>query len=163
MNIKPGINEPALEYLRQKVPNMTNPGEKVASLFYDETKIDERVQFEQKNDCVLGPSAEANQIMVRSLGGDWKVPIYTVFDKDVTKEILDEVIIALETIGIHVLLTVCDQGGKNLSLPKVLNISPENITFPNPYDKDRVVIFTYDFVHTVKNFRYSNYSENKGK
>ena len=125
----------------------------MATIFFDEMKLEERGHYDKRNDYVLGPHSQANQVMARSIGGDWKVPIYTLFDVDVTKATLTEIICALEEIGIHVLLIVCDQGGKNLGLPKELGITTENVSFPNPYDQSRVVFFAYDFVHTMKNLR----------
>ena len=89
-SVQPGIIAPALEYLKQKVPTMTKPGEKLATIIFDEMKIEERACRDKKMDAVLGPDKQAQQIMVRSIGGDWKVPIQTEFDKPVTKEILFE-------------------------------------------------------------------------
>ena len=156
INPLPGLNIPALEYLKAKIPDMNKPAEHVGVLFFDEAKLDERGQYDQKNDYTLGPHSQANQLMVRSLGGDWKVPIYTLFDSEVSKETLIEIICALETIGIHILLIVCDQGGRNMGLPKKLGITSENVSFTNPFDPNRVIFFSYDFVHTFKNLRSLN-------
>ena len=90
--------------------------------------------------------------MVRSIVGDWKVPIQTVLDQPVTKDILFELIKELEKIGILVIFIVSDQGPKNLGLAKTLGITPENVTF-SMTEGGREIVFAYDWVHTFKNMR----------
>ena len=155
MDVHPGLNRPAFEYLREKTKTMSKPGENVAAVFFDEVKLDERAHYWKKTDYVLGPKKFANQIMVSSIVDDWKFHIYTLFDEEVSKKTLFTVIKCLEHIGIHVLLIVCDQGGKNLTLATELGITPTNVTFTNPADGSRVIAYSYDWVHTFKNLRYS--------
>ena len=70
-------------------------------------------------------------------------------------------------IGIRVLITTCDQAGSNQAVAKSLGIfpnkktsktlgvehDPENVTFPNPWDQEREVFFSFDWVHAFKNLR----------
>ena len=156
LDVNPGMNRPAFEYLREKSKTMSRPGENVVAIYFDEVKIDERAHFYKKYDYVLGPDRFANQIMVSSIIDDWKFSIYTLFDEEVSKKTLFALIKCLEHIGLHVLIVVCDQGGKNLTLARELEISPENVTFKNPANENRIVIFSYDWVHTFKNLRHEN-------
>ena len=108
--------------------------------------------------------------MVRSLYGNWKLPVYIDFEptKDpnqtklpkgtkklpkIPKILLMQIIIQLEAIGIKVLTTVSDMGGDNQALARELGITTENISFTNPWDPDRQIYFSYDWVHGFKNLR----------
>ena len=110
----------------------------------------------------LGPYKEAFVIMARSLTNKWEVPIYINFDveskgvEDAKSQlcvIYEDTIIEFEKRTFKVIVTVCDQGGKNQNLTKHYGITPENFEIPNPYDPSRTVIFIHDFVHEVKLLR----------
>ena len=166
MYVTPGYVHSSLEYLKRLVPNM-KPGENLACLSFDEMKIDGRAEYDRKMDAVLGPHKQAQTFMVRSLIGKWKFPVYVDFDTPVTKSLLLQVIFQLEMIGIKVLITTCDQAGSNQAVAKSFGIfpskktskdlgidhDPENVTFTNPWDNERQVFFSYDFVHAFKNLR----------
>ena len=64
-------------------------------------------------DAVIDKHSQAQTVFVRSLFGDWKMPVYVGFDKQVTVDLLNEIIIRVEDIGIRVHATVCDMAGKN--------------------------------------------------
>ena len=112
--------------------------------------------------CYLGPYKEAFVIMARSLTNTWQVPIYINFDV-VSKEVegvksqlchvYEDTIVEFEKRLFKVIVSVCDQGGKNQNLTKHYGITPDNFHIPNPYDPSRNVIFIHDFVHEVKLLR----------
>ena len=54
--------------------------------------------------------AQVQQALARSLVGDCKIPCYFDFDQTFTPELLKESIYLLESVGIKVLIFVCDQG-----------------------------------------------------
>ena len=129
-----------------------------------------KAEWDRKLDCMLGPNKQANVFMVRSLNGNWKLPVYIDFEPTTnpndpklpkgTKELpkipkflLMQIIIQLEAIGVKVLSTVSDMGGDNQGLANDLRITPDNITFPNPWDPERPIYFAYDWVHSFKNLR----------
>ena len=70
------------------------------------------------------------------------------FETDVEDmgQLLKDVIYELEDVGIHVLITVCDQAGRNVHIQNELGITTEQPTFKNPHPNAIVpdVIFTYD-------------------
>ena len=132
---------------------MEIPGEKIVGITFDEMKLADRAEYDHKIDAALGPNKWVQQVLVKSLVGDWEVPIWQEFDQAVTKKNLFRIIKKLEEMGLIVLLTVCDQGPKNQKLANKLGISPENVFFVNPADNRRKVIFTFDFVHAFKNLR----------
>ena len=81
-----------------------------------------------------------------------KLPIWNGFDVPVSKDILLDLIEALEEINILVLICVSDQGPKNQGLAKILGIKVGNVFF-NTKDGKRRIIFAYDWVHAFKNLR----------
>ena len=156
VHVKPGINKPALEFLRELVPKMTTPGENIVTMMIDEMKLEERGDIDRKIDAAIGPHAYANQILIKSIFGDWEVPIYTAFDMAIKKKKIMRIIRQLEGIGIKVVFIVTDQGPRNLALAKSLGIAPGSVSFENPADKKRRVFFSYDSVHLIKSLRYCN-------
>ena len=155
----------SLEYLKHLVPRL-KPGEEFACLSFDEMKLVERAEWDQKIDAVIGPHKQAQTFMVRSLTGKWKFPIYVDFyTPKISKSLLLQIIFQLESIGIKVLITTCDMAGGNQGLARslgifqdkktseALGVEQENVTFPNPWDSDREVFFSFDWIHGFKNLR----------
>ena len=149
----PGLNVPSFEYLKALVPKMKIPGEFCSTLIFDEVKISETAQLDTHFDMVLGPNKYVNQVMIRSITGEWKLPILCTLDTAISKAILFKLILFLEGIGLHVLISVCDMGPRNTGLARDLNISPENPIFQNPANPDRNILFSYDWVHCIKLLR----------
>ena len=166
MYVTQGYVHPSLGYLEWLVPRLKK-GEEFACLSFDEMKLSERGQWDQKTDAVIGPYKQAQTFMVKSLTGTWKLPVYVDFDTPVTKSLLLQIIFQLEMIGVRILITTCDQAGANQGLAKALGIfptkktskelgvehDPENVTFTNPWDSDREIFFSFDWVHAFKNLR----------
>ena len=150
--VTPGLNVPAFEFLRGLAPKM-DKNEELVTVMVDEMKIDEWAETYNKIDAVIGPHKYANQLLIKSILGDWELPIYSKFDSAITKKNLFRIIRKLESIGIKVMFFVCDQGPRNLTLAKKLGITIDNVSFPNPHDESREVCFAFDWVHAYKNLR----------
>ena len=88
--------------------------------------------------------------MVRGLASNWKYPIFYDFDCPVRKELLNEIIIKLEEIGINIIGMVSDMGSTNKALRTSLNITNSNTSFKNPYDNSRNVYVFADVPHLLK-------------
>ena len=101
----------------------------------------------------LGPNKLANVLFVRGIIGDWKYVYFIEYDKKLTKERFNEVILSIELLGIHVLCSTCDQGPRNESLAKSLGVTNDKPYFTNPMDPTRNVYWLYDPVHLYKSFR----------
>ena len=153
LHTKPGMNMPGFAFLQELAPKMT-PGEEIATIMIDEMKLSERGELDHKIDAFIGPHAYANQILVKSIFGNWQLPIYTAFDSAIRKKKLKKVIRKLEAIGIKIVFIVCDQGPRNISLANSLGISTEKVSFPNPADETRDIFFSYDAVHLIKSLRF---------
>lgn len=76
--------------------------------------------------------------MVRSIVGDWKLPLYFDFDTAIRRDLLEELIVQLEAAGAQVAATVSDLGGSNRRLWVELGVSHDGPTcFRNPADNSR--------------------------
>ena len=100
-----------------------------------------------------GPHKNCQVITVRSLYGKWKFPIFVAFDQAVTTEIYNEILYALGSIGIRVMLSVCDQGPRNQGLARALGITPSKPFITHPFNPDWSVFWAYDFIHLFKSLR----------
>ena len=152
MHCIPGLVTPAFEYLRDLVPRMSNPGENLAALSFDEAKIDEKTDYDSKIDAYLGPHAYAQQTFVKSLYGSWKLPIFTEFDRAMTKDILLEIIKKLADINVVVLIVISDQGGGNSTVATQLGVTTEQVYFFHP-ETNQKIFFASDWVHLHKSLR----------
>ena len=152
MRVERGFITPALLYLEAKMPSLPEK-HRLACVKFDEMKVKETAIYDSGLDAVLGPHKYVQEILVRSLYGDWQYPVYIDYDMALTKEHYNQCILHLEGIKIKVLLSACDQGPRNVGLAKALGVSKTNVRVPNPYDSSRFVLFSYDFVHIFKNIR----------
>ena len=66
--------------------------------------------MDTNTDTLIGPHSQANTVMVRNLKKTFKLPVYNLFDRAISRKILFKIINQLEMIGFKVLLTVCDMG-----------------------------------------------------
>ena len=94
----------------------------------------------------------ANLVIVKGLTHNWSVDLLIEFDKGLTLETYTQLIYELESIGIEVLASVCDHGGRNEALARELGITVERPFFTNPFDSSKDVYFLYDFNHIFKNW-----------
>ena len=152
LNVVCGLIKPAIIYLRDLIPRL-KLSEQLGALSFDEVKIKESAVHDVKLDAFLGPNNYAQVILVRSLLGKWKFPVFFDFDTAVTSRIYFEIIYQLEAISTQILISLSDQGPRNLSLAKELGVSTENVLVPNPFDPSRFIVFSYDFIHVFKNLR----------
>jgi hypothetical protein len=147
-----GIIKPAMAYLSQLVPRLS-PREKLASLAFDEMNLRNIGDIDRYLDLAIGPNKMVQTVMVRGLCSGWKYPIFCEFDTALSKTVLFEIIMALEALGVKMLIATCDQGSKNLGLARQLGVTEDNVKFENPFCSERSVYFCYDWVHCFKNIR----------
>ena len=91
-------------------------------------------------------------LTVRGLVSNWEFVVYVRFDYTLDCETYKEIIVKLHEIGYKVLLSICDQGPRNMSLINKdnLNLSPQKPDFPHPADENLKMRFCFDFVHLLK-------------
>ena len=51
------------------------------------------------------------------------------------------------------MISVCDQGPRNMGLAKELGISPDKTWITHPFNADWNVYWAYDFIHLFKSLR----------
>lgn len=148
----PGLQKEILSVLQEKSKTMSSL-EKLTVLSFDEMNIDSRRCYDEREDQVLGPFRTVQVAMARGLAGKWKQPVYYNYNQSMTKNVLFEIINALEECGFQVIAVVSDMGGGNQSLWKQMNISPESTSFDNPFDVMRKVWVFADVPHLIKLLR----------
>lgn len=83
----------------------------------------------------------------------WKQLVFYDFDRNMTKEILFDIIEKIEATGYSVVGMVSDLGPTNVKLWKTLGIGIENCYFRNPAAPDRDVYVFADAPHLIKLIR----------
>lgn len=96
--------------------------DRVTIVSYDEIYVEQMVEYDFRNDGILGPHKSLQVIMARGLFAKWKQPVYARCDTKMTPEILNQVIAALHEAGYNVVAAVSDCGGGNQGLWKELGI-----------------------------------------
>lgn len=128
--------------------------ERIVVLQFDEMKVKSVLEYDKKNDDIVGPHSYMQVVIARGLFSKWKQPVYVEFDKQMTKDILVSIIHKMYLIGYTVKACVSDMGGGNIGLWKELNINIDN-TFFNPSSDgsmSNVYVFA-DAPHTLKLIR----------
>ena len=92
--------------------------------------------------------------MLRGLRRNFKIPAYFDFDINMTRALIEEIIMKIEELGIKIRCLVCDMG--NGTLLKEFNVtSPNNreYFFDNPFRRGNKIYIICDVVHLIKLFR----------
>ena len=124
----PGIIKGAMDVLKMQATHRSDR-EKMCVVSFDEMAIDSRLVYDVEEDQVLGPHKEVQVAMVRGLLSGWMQPIFYNYDMKMTRKVLFDIVFALHQSGYQVVAIVSDMGGKNISLWKELEISPEKSYF----------------------------------
>ena len=128
--------------------------EKVVVLAYDEMSVNETVERDRRNDVIVGPHKEMQIVSARGLFSNWKQPVFVDFDRQITTEILNEIITLFHGIGFFVVANVHDCGGGNVSLWKEIEIdyANERTSMPHPVTQENIYFFP-DVPHLLKLMR----------
>ena len=152
MHVQSGILKPVILYLRWLMPQLEMK-HTLTSFSFDEMKISRLGMYDIKLDALLGPNDYVQLVLVRSILGKWKYPLFFDYDTAITAQHYNELIFQLESVRARVLITLSDQGPKNEGLANELGCSVDNFTVKNPYDSSRKIYFSYDLIHAFKNLR----------
>lgn len=150
IKICPGILEPVLQIMENSDLTML---EKLCVLSFDEMKIKKQYLYNKLDDETLKPANNVQVAMIRGLFGNWKQPVFFDYDCNMTKEVIFKIITRIERSGFQVVATVCDLGGSNRGVLKVLEVTHEKPWFPNPIDTSRNVYVFADVPHLLKLIR----------
>ena len=74
-----------------------------------------KVGLDLKHDLIIGPGKKFQVLTVRTLANTkFKIPVFGDFDRRMTKNLLNEIIFALESIcNLRIVASICDQAGEN--------------------------------------------------
>ncbi|KAE8740992.1 hypothetical protein FOCC_FOCC013487 [Frankliniella occidentalis] len=166
LNIQPGIN-PAIMAALSSRANALPDDEREVSLIMDGVAVKIGLIFNSRQDIVKGLvrlsgnkvlfdlADEALVFMVRSIYGTWKQPVcYYLINGKMTgvdfKEMILEVIEALQLTNLNVRVTINDGLGKNRAALELLGASYDTPYF---YVNGKIIFTMYDYVHCFKNMR----------
>ncbi|KAI4463136.1 thap domain-containing protein 9 [Holotrichia oblita] len=154
--VKPGLNTAILNVLNKKARYFKNPLEKYCILIFDEMSISPHLDFDQKEESIVGFESNgcqtsrliANHVQVFMLQGiyrKWKQPVYYNFIKGASKSALiaktiKEIIRAVENIGLQIIATVCDQATNNVA---AINSLIDSTNYGHLYNNMQNLGFTY--------------------
>ncbi|KAG5888938.1 hypothetical protein JTB14_012197 [Gonioctena quinquepunctata] len=151
IDLRDGILKDVLQFLKIASLNMA-PKEKAVVLLYDEMKVRNMYEYDEKSDEIIGPHDYVQVVIARSLFGNWKQPVYVGFDKNMSKELLYEIILALYDISFDVVAVVSDCGPSNQNTLKELNVSFTRNYFQHPGNNNKIFCFL-DAPHLLKLIR----------
>lgn len=117
--------------------------------------ISKQWSFDKGTDTLYKPHSNVQVVMLRSLVGKWRQPIYFNFDESNMQNILLDLIEKVEAVGYPVVAIVHDLGPTNLRVWKTLGIDPVNtkkVSFKNPCAEREVFVFA-DVPHLIKLIR----------
>ena len=98
------------------------------------------MDYDPREDQVVGPHKYLQQVMLRSLVGSWRLPLFFDYDRPITADLLFDLIQQVETAGALVTCVVSDLGPTNRGLWRALGIEHDGRTsFANPADPSRLV------------------------
>lgn len=167
---KTGINDSFLQRLKIRVSKF-NPDDRVISLIFDEIALSQNLTYSRCDDEIVGyldlgslgrQNILANHALVFMIQGirkNWKQPFTYYFTKDTIsssslKCLVVETITALQSIGLRVLCTICDQGVTNRTAIKML-IEEKIIDKTEPYFicNNQKIFTLFDTPHLLKSTR----------
>jgi hypothetical protein len=148
---EPGIQTQILRLMQEQMRSSSMQGYNAASLAFDEMEIKKVIQYDAKQDQIVGPFKKLQLVVLRGIVSNWKQQIYYDFDQPMTKDLLQSIIISAEEHGIQVFNIVCDLG--NQGLLKSLGVTPSKPFFDNPFCPSRRIFVFPDAPHLLKLLR----------
>lgn len=157
-----GLNDNIFNLLRIKVASMKE-SEKYCMICFDEMSLKCHLFYNVKGDEVVGfhdcggkkkfqPAKLSSVFVARGIFTNWKQPLAYQFSNTACHStelyrLLSQCILALQNIGLKVVIVVSDMGTNNKQLSNHLGITPQN-----PYFilNDQKIFFLFDVPHLLK-------------
>ena len=149
---EPGLISSALRLMKELSSTMTEQ-ERCVVLCFDEMSIEKKYVYDNLADKIYGPHSKVQVAVIRGIFCTFKQPFFYDFDTNMTTDLLNELIMAIENAGFFVFYLTCDLAGGNRGLLNKIGISIENNTMPNPYDSQRRISVSADVPHLIKLIR----------
>lgn len=176
--LEPGINHQIFNHLKDTVSNFKNDLDKNCVLLFDEISLAAGIQYCHVKDKIIGIEDFGNGIrklqfadkaitfMVRGIKRKFKQPVAFYFTKSGMKTpdlvvALKEVIRAVQSTGLKIIATVCDQAPTNVAATNILlqetneyyiRRGTENRSLGYEIDEQEIVPL-YDPPHLLKGIR----------
>jgi len=172
-----GINDHIIKNLTHQASKL-KPNDRLCSLVFDEMAIDPSLTYSQKNDLIFGFENFGNNqknckfsehvlvFLLRGINRKWKQPVAYYFCQSTTKtpqlvNCIKEVVTAVQSTGLNILTTVCDQGGTNSAAIKFLKNETNNSCTKNYVENsyfgftinNQEIIPIFDPPHLLKTIR----------
>lgn len=174
-----GINKRIFDHLKTAVKKLKNKLDRYCSIIFDEVSISSSLQFTEKNGKVIGfedlgndncsPkfSDKALVFMVRGLRKKFKQPVaFYLTNSNMNSlnlsNILKDVITAVQSTGLTVISTVCDQAPSNVAaINRLLKETKDNTNLKTEEKNDvfgfviggQEIIPLFDVPHLLKGLR----------
>lgn len=147
INLNKGILKDVLHNMKV-IGNTKTDVQIVTVLVYDKIKAAATYEYDQKEDDIVGPHNYMQLIKARGLFDQWKQPVFIGFDTNITKELLDSIIVELEAINYSVVACGSDCGGAKVGVWKALNIDINKTSYPHPVTAHNIYFFA-DVPHVL--------------
>jgi hypothetical protein len=153
INLREGVLNDVINMMSLAGHDMTDR-ERAVVLMYDEMKCKNTYEYDKISDEIIGPYSNLQVIIARGLFSNWKQPIYIGFDQNITKELLNGMIVKLNDINYNVVACVSDLGGSNQGLWKQLGVDADKAEhfFKHPVTEEKICVFP-DAPHLLKLIR----------
>ena len=158
--IDEGYFEHVDELLKLMAKSTPNERDRVICLSNDEVHTVSTAGFDAKRDKIVGPHSNANVLIMRGLFKRFKIPLWTRFDSDLSKEELFMIIDRLTIAGYKVVSLTSDMGPLNMRLfgEKGLGLSIKKTFFKVPANAEhdlpeRKIYYFFDVPHLLKLLR----------
>ncbi|XP_071574859.1 uncharacterized protein [Temnothorax nylanderi] len=151
INVEPGVLNAILDCMRFKSKSMPD-FETLVILTFDEVYLSNKVAIDRKKQQVVGPHKTCQCVMVRSLFGNWKQPVYYNYDTPMTKDNILHIISRLYNVGYTVVAMTCDMGPTNMALwlDLGIGIAPKKYYFQHPINENYKIYVFADMPHLLK-------------
>jgi len=126
--------------------------EKFIVLTFDEVYLSNKIAIDRKKQQVVGPHKTCQCVMVRSLFGNWKQPVYYNYDTPMTRDKILHIISRLHDVGYTVVAITCDMSSTNMALWSELDIGivPKKFYFQHPKDGNFKIFIFVNMPHLLK-------------
>ncbi|XP_044758448.1 uncharacterized protein LOC123316450 isoform X2 [Coccinella septempunctata] len=173
----PGVNNHIFQQLEKTVRRMKSPQDKVCALIFDEISLATNLKYDRVSDMIMGLEDNgserkgklvdhANIFFLKGLHKQFKQPLSFTFSKGPIKSLplksmITELIEKCQSIGLNVMVTICDQGANNQAAIKILMEEKKAFCQRNNIEdtyfgfliKSKEVVPLFDTPHLFKGLR----------
>ncbi|KAK3918525.1 LOW QUALITY PROTEIN: Ubiquitin carboxyl-terminal hydrolase 36 [Frankliniella fusca] len=160
--LEPGINLVAIDNLSKKTAEFSST-DRICQVMFDEVSLKKGLYWNKKSKLIegfedyglngrtVGLATHALVFMVQGINRKFKQPVAFYFSPLILKDLLVNVVQALQNIGLHVIASVSDQGSTNRGAINELRKTCEEVSYESiGWEK---ICHIYDIPHIFKNIR----------